>query len=331
MSLEMYNGNFNFNHPTALQRTQSIDMDADNEEKVLVCGICQEILLGREGGPDTLLEHMVTDHGKFLSPEVFTEFTLKVAQETGYPNQCIEAGYPSTDSDSEEELLVCGICQEILLGTPDTLQEHLVTDHEGPLSPGTSTTSNCPRDNSSEDGNDGEESSSESAENPKHQKKYYGPQDGPWCDSDDEEAVRTGVWILTKDGIRIMDRGVFLDKYTAQQILDQDDGDPSHWRWRPVNTLKEKAASIVGCLLTRPEDLGALQIPDVLKKLVGCWNHKIYRHRYPAEDLIMGPRGCNVCCKEKGCRACCEPRKQATEPEPDSDPCLCDSDPCQCD
>ena len=35
--------------------------------------------MGKEGEPDTLLEHVVSDHGKSLSPENFTEFTLKVA------------------------------------------------------------------------------------------------------------------------------------------------------------------------------------------------------------------------------------------------------------
>ena len=36
-------------------------------------------MMGKEGEPDTLLEHVVSDHGKSLSPENLTEFTLKVA------------------------------------------------------------------------------------------------------------------------------------------------------------------------------------------------------------------------------------------------------------
>ena len=36
-------------------------------------------MMGKEGAPITLLEHVVSDHGKSLSPENFTEFTLKVA------------------------------------------------------------------------------------------------------------------------------------------------------------------------------------------------------------------------------------------------------------
>ena len=233
--------------------TPATPRDSDEEEEVLVCGICREILLGTVGGPDTLLEHMATDHERSLSPENFTKFTLKVAQETGFPDKCFadpitSLGWDQSDSDEDGERTY-------------------------------------------------------------HAPKYHSTtvQDGPWCDLEDPEAWETGIFIMTKDGMRIMDRGVFLDKHTGQQILGQHDGDPSHSSWQPVNTLKEKAASIAGCLLTRPEDLAELQIPTVLKKLVGCWNHRIYRHRHTREVLRMGPEGCPVCCKGPGCKACCDP------------------------
>lgn len=308
-------------------------MDRDPEEEVIVCGICKDIMMGKEGEPDTLLDHMVSEHGRPLSPENFTAFTLKVAQDTGFPNKCLsqttpedpetdeeaQSGQEST-GDTEHEVIVCAICKEVMLGKeggPDTLLAHMVSDHRESASPKRFTEFTL-------------KVAVDTGLPPSPTLEYFGRpdadwsyssdeancpctvQDGPWIDSSDAEAMENAVRVKTKDGPRFMDREIYIDKHSGQQILALNAGDPSHLFRGKVNTLKEKAAAVAGTLLTTPNGLGALPIPSVLKKLVRCWNHRVYRHRYTAESLKMEPREapyetrrCSICCKEAACRACC--------------------------
>lgn len=154
---------------------------------------------------------------------------------------------------------------------------------------------------------------SDGGDSPDHQEEFIQPQyhsatvqDGPWLDLEtcDDETIEKGVMVMTKNGMRVMDRGIFLDKHTGLEILGQQDGDPSHSNWE-VNSLQEKAASIAGALLTSPGGLRNLPIPKALGRRVACWNHKIYKHRYPEGGPTAGPDRCTTCCKEQGCKACC--------------------------
>ena len=61
----------------------------------------------------------------------------------------------------------------------------------------------------------------------------------------------------------------WLDQTSGEVVLDLIyNGDPSHLRGEGINSLREKAAAVAGVMLTSPEGVPKLQIPNVLKKVV---------------------------------------------------------------
>ena len=251
---------------------------SSDEEEVLVCDICQEILLGKVGERDTLLDHMVEKHNRAMSPENFTETTLRVAQDTGYPNKYLMTQTPGTDTSEEDE-------------PTDTDNEQ---EENGKRNPTRWTTHPMSPDSS---GSPDPRSPAPSSD-PRYE--IYGSSD---------EDIKS--WVIDEYGRprRVYggpNKTPWLDRVSGETVLDLIyKGDPSHPSTGIVNPLKEKAASAAGALLNTPEGLSQLPIPNTLKELVGCWHHHIYRHRYPAEVLTMGPRGCAACCKKTDCQACC--------------------------
>ena len=238
---------------------------SSNEEGVLVCDICHEIIMGKVGERDTLLDHMVEKHNRALSPENFTEPTLRVAQDTGYPNKCLMTQTPGTDTSEEDEPTDTGDEREEN-GEEDLTRTLDWYGNPLPLWPGGRWTTR-PMSPDSSGSPDPRSTDTRS----------------PASDED------IGSWVIDEYGIPIYggpnktpwQPNTWLDQLSGETVLDLlYNGDPSHPSIGIVNPLKEKAASAAGALLNAPEGLSQLPIPNILKKLVGCWNHRIYRHRY---------------------------------------------------
>ena len=290
MLLKMCRGFIIFETSNRFSERKRSPMDSDKEEEVLVCGICQEILLGKVGGPDTLLDHMVVQHSRAMSPENFTETTLSVAQDTGYPNKCLMTQTTKTDTSEEDEPTDDRPMSPDSSGSPDPRSPTPLDDPGYKIYVARSTCSD-------------EETEFWIVDEYGRPKAVYGSTD----------ASETAKLVDAAEA--------WIDRVSGETVLDLIyKGDPSHPSIGIVNPLQEKAASAAGALLNTPEGLSQLPIPNTLKKLVGCWHHHIYRHRYSAEALTMGPRGCTICCKKKDCQACCwDDESPQPEAQPDSE------------